>query len=272
MLSCMETQLGLMIIGPSGQSKRVERANPAFSVVRELLRQTCPAEQTWALISEVLSDSMRPLALWCESAGLKFSWADKILKLNDVRLGGRNWVSFLQRLQSSAATPDVAMKFAKSLRAGVSLELGERIDNINLDSVCLHLSERLGLETVNLVRLQNLPPAARSGDIVLPSSTGSVPFLVSYHDAEIDDLGNFVTSKGTVLTKADELVYSADVLRQPAIIGFDRTYCCYEGSPSGWIEDASFDGLDAARKNIEDIRLSGAEARLINRISGHVIG
>ena len=58
MLSCMETPLGMMVIGPQGQSLRVQRSHPAFTAGQELLRQALPAEQLWQRLQDLMADPL----------------------------------------------------------------------------------------------------------------------------------------------------------------------------------------------------------------------
>lgn len=267
MISSIETQLGLMVVGPTGECLRIERSHPAFQAGKDAIRKSIPGEQIWLELKALMADPLRPLSLWCERFGLKFRQDGATFSLNDVKLSKDKWVPLLTRLQAVAATPTVALSLASMLRSYADDVSALIVQEANVSNVCLHLDTRGGLEVVNLVRQVSLPADTKPGDIVLPSATGKQPFLVAYSDFYAASSGDLIGVKGTVLRSAEDNLLTADILAQPVILGADNTYRCEEGNADGWFEDLSFDGLEAAQINLKAIRSTGAEARIINRVT-----
>lgn len=267
MISTMETQLGMMVVGPTGECLRIERSHPAFHAGKDAIRKTIPGEQIWLELKALMADPLRPLALWCERFGLKFSQDGDTFNLNDIKLSKLKWIPLLQRLQATSGTPAVALNLASMLRSYSADTQAVLVQEASVGNACLHLDTRGGLNVVNLVRKVMLPADAKPGDIVLPSATGPSPFLVSYSDFHATSTGDLVGVKGSVLRSAEDLLQTADILAQPVILGADNTYRCEEGNAAGWFEDLSFDSLEAAQINLKAIRSTGAEARIINRVT-----
>ncbi|MBU9200436.1 hypothetical protein KTD31_03585 [Burkholderia multivorans] len=264
MLSCMETQMGLMVIGPKGQKLRLLSNNPAFRAGRDILRQSMPAEQMWQKLQDLVANPLKALADWCDRFGVRLQCEGDTLLLNDVSLQRTCWEGLLSRMQAVGGSPKTILQFAEALGANAgAVEAGQ---------LSLHLREDLlSGPRPAVLRMVNLPKDARTGDLVNETSSGSVPYLVSYDDYLAEDSGNLILRKGTVLNRVTSEAEAADILLQPAILGFNRTYRCEEGTADGWLEDLSFDSLTAARRNAKDIQNSGAEARIINRITGESV-
>lgn len=267
MISSMETQLGLMVVGPTGECLRIERSHPSFQAGREAVRKSLPGEQIWMELKALMADPLRSLALWCERFGLKFRQDGATFNLNDTKLSKEKWIPLLQRLQAVSGTPVPALTLASMLRSYSDDVQAVIVQEANVGNVCLHLDTRGGLNVVNLVRSVMLPAEAKPGDIVLPSAKGAHPFLVSYSDFHATSSGDLVGVKGSVLCSAEDMLHTADILAQPIILGANNTYRCEEGTADGWFEDMSFDSLEAARHNVKAIRNTGAEARIINRVT-----
>ncbi len=264
MLSCMETQLGLMVIGPNGKTLRIQRNNPAFLASREILRQSMPSEQVWQKLQELVVNPLKALVSWCEGYGLTFKDEGDTLKLNDVTLARTTWLPLLNRTQAVGGSPRYLLNFAE--------KLGPNAKTAMVGEVALHLREDKlkGLQPA-LLKQVNLPAECRMGDLVTESSTGKTPFLVSYEDYSATAEGVLQCHRGMVLSAVRDEQEAQDILAQPAVLGFNRTYRCEEGTPEGWLEDLSFDSLKAARLNAKEIQDSGSESRIINRITGQVV-
>jgi len=264
MLACMETKLGLMVIGPQGQKLRLQSNHPAFRAGRDIVRQALPAEQAWQKLQDLVANPLKALVEWCERFGLAFMDAGATLHLNDVALDRENWLPLLNRTQSVGGSPVYLMQLAE--------KLGAQALTAKVGNVSLHLQEDKlhGLQP-SLLRVMNLPKEARTGDIVTDSSTGPTPFLVSFNEFSVAPTGELMPHRGLVLTQVHDDKEAADILEQPAVLGFNRTYRCEEGTAGGWLEDMSFDSLKAARLNAKGIQDFGSEARIVNRITGEVI-
>ena len=264
MLSCMETSLGLMVIGPKGQSLRLQRSNPAFLAGRDILRQSLPAEQAWQKLQELMDNPLKALIGWCERFGLTLKDEGDTLRLKDVGLSRERWLPLLNRTQGVGGSPVHILAFAE--------KLGGMAQNAEVAKVALHLQDDklLGLQPALLQKV-NLPKEARTGDVVTEASTGGTPFLVSFNDYFVSPEGVVTPHRGVVLSPVRDEKEADDILQQPAVLGFNRTYRCEEGTTDGWLEDLSFDSLRAARLNAKEIQDSGSEARMMNRITGEVV-
>ncbi|KVP97003.1 hypothetical protein WJ96_07485 [Burkholderia ubonensis] len=260
----METQLGLTVIGPKGQQLRLQRNNPTFQAGRDILRQSLPAEQQWLKLQELVANPLKALVDWCERFGLVFKDEGDTLRLNDATLNRTRWLPLLNRTQAVGGSPKHLLQFAE--------RLGGQAKDAKVGNIALHLQDDKlrGLQPGLLMKV-DLPKEARTGDVVNESSTGSVPFLVSFSDILVQPDGALKPQCGMVLTQVSDEKDTADILAQPAILGFNRTYRCEEGSVDGWLEDLSFDSLKAARRNAKEIQDTGAEARIINRITGEPV-
>ena len=263
MLSCMETALGLMVIGPSGQPLRIQRSSPAFMASRDLLKRPLPAEQAWVQLQELVADPRKAVISWCERFGLMLRFKDDVLLLNDKPLNPVAWLPLLSRTMSAGGAPTHLLNFAD--------RLGDLASTARVAQVGLHVPDRGQLRPPSVLRQAYLPEKALRGDIVMDKTTGTIPFLVSYHDYLLTETGELKVKEGLVLCPLKDVIELEDTLSQPQILGFNRTYRCEEGSADGWLEDLSFDSLLAARRNAKEIQASGSEARIINRITGDVV-
>lgn len=263
-ISCMETQMGLMMIGPRNQSLRILRGNPAYVAGRDILHGALPAEQKWQMLTDLVNNPLKALVDWCERFGFTFKDEGDILSLNDVKLKREHWLPMFNRMQTVGGSPKHLLQFAE--------KLGAEAQSAQVANATLHLQDDklLGYKTALLLKV-GLPKAARTGDIVNESSTGTVPFLVSYHDFAVNPDGTLKPLNGLVLSQVSDESEVADILVQPVVLGFNRTYRCEEGTPEGWLEDLSFDSLNFARRNAKEIQDTGAEARIINRITGEAV-
>ena len=263
MLSSMETQIGMTIIGPTGQALRIQRNHPAFTAIRNVVRELLPAEQQWGKLQELLENPLKALDEWCARFGIRFTDEETTFRLQDLQLSRAGWLTLLQRCHTMAASPEPVLLLAEKLGP---------VDAPQVAGLCLHLRDvPLRGKQVGVVRKIGLPSGARSGDLVDASSRGVTPFLVSYDKFYTDDSGAVITCEGMVLGPAPVAAVASDVLMQPAIVGHNRTYRCEEGTSDGWLEDLSFDSLKEAVGNARDIQRSGSEARIINRITGDVV-
>jgi hypothetical protein len=264
MLSCMETQQGLMVIGPKGQSLRLASSHPAYRAGREIVHMPLPAEQAWQKLQDLMANPLKALVDWFERFGFVFTAHGDTVHVNDRAFSQERWLPLFNRAQSAGASPHHLVQFAE--------KLGGPAENALVRDICLHLQEDKlnGLQPA-LLRLVSLPVAARRGDVVTPSSSGPVPFLVSFADFSVLPSGLLQTGNGLVLSQGHNEKEAADILEQPVILGFDRTYRCEEGTATGWLEDLSFDSLRSARLNAKEIQATGAEARIINRITNETV-
>ncbi|KVP17364.1 hypothetical protein [Burkholderia ubonensis] len=264
MLTFVDTQLGMTVVGPKGQHLRILRNNPVYQTGRDIVRQSLPAEQRWLMLQELVANPLKALVDWCERFGLTFKDAGDTLSLNDVSLDRMRWLPLLNRTQAVGGSPKYLLQFAE--------RLGDQARTAQVGNIALHLQDDKlrGLQPALLMKM-GLPKAARMGDIVTDSSTGPVPFLVSFNDFFVLPDGELKPRSGMVLTQVTDEKEADDIIAQPAILGFNRTYRCEEGTVDGWLEDMSFDSLKAARRNAKEIQDTGAEARIINRITGETV-
>lgn len=265
MLSSMETPMGVTVIGPTGQSLRLQRSNPAFQAGKEMLRQDMPAEQVWQKLQELLANPLQAIVSWCGKFGLRFVDEGATLRLQDRVLDRAQWLPLLQRCQAVSASPAPVLRIAEVL--------GKDAQSAKVGELCLHWQELAGgAFRLGVVAKQMLPDEARVGDLVGGDTNGPCVGLVSFDSVTVSTDGAVDGLKGMVIAKlgTDEHA-AADVLQEPVILGFNRTYRCEEGTADGWLEDLSFDSLKAARLNAKDIQKSGAEVRIINRVTGEVV-
>lgn len=264
MLSCMDTPNGLMVMGPKGQALRLPSSHPAYRAGRDIVRQALPAEQAWHLLQELMANPLKAVVDWCERFGLAFTGDADTLHVNDKAFRRNAWLPLFQRSQAVGADPRHLLRFAD--------KLGELADAAQVGHVALHLQDDklTGLQPA-VLRMVRLPTEVRTGDIVLPSAFGPKPFLVSFREYSVGSDGQLVMEKGVVLSEVVDEKEAADILAQPAILGFNRTYRCEQGTVSGWLEDLSFDSLIAARRNAKEIQDTGAEVRILNRITGDIV-
>ena len=186
---------------------------------------------------------------------------------SSVTVPASAWTNLLNRLKTVNASPVHAFALAQRF------EKQEAVTRLTAITACIHARENQtpSAATTNLLGVRLLPADVRIGDKVSPESRGKVPALVSYDHYRVTDAGQIELLDGFVLQPAFQGGFTEDVMAQPAILGFNRTYRCEEGTEDGWLEDLSFDSLKEAQVNIADIENAGGEARIINRITGKVV-
>ncbi|MEX3984176.1 hypothetical protein AB4Y45_35055 [Paraburkholderia sp. EG287A] len=264
-ISCMDSPQGLSIFGPQGQFLRLLPNNPAIAACRDVVRGTMPAEQQWALLQDLIANPLKVLVDWCARFAIRFTDDGEFYRLQDRQLTKAGWLSLLQRCHATGGSPEPVLLLAE--RIGPS---GKTAD---VNGTCIHLQrDLLRGDKVGIVKLVNLPAAAKAGDRVDTTSTGETPFLVSYDRFYLHDDGTLHPLTGFVLAAATEREVTEDVLAQPVILGNDQTYRCEEGCSTGWMQGFSFDSLKNAINDAKDIQKTGAQARIINRTSGAVVG
>ena len=264
MLSSIETGLGLTVIGPDGEALRIQRTSPAFMESRRIVREAAPEQQKWSRLQALMANPLIALVNWCAGFGTRLVDEGATLRLQDRELGRAEWLPLLSRCQLVAGSPLPVTLLAE--------KLGDEAITAKVPNVCLHLRHDAarGMQ-VGVVQLQNLPAAARRGDRIEGPGKGDTPYLVSYDKVTVHTDGTLRMVEGTVLGPAPVKDVAMDVLTQPAILGFDRTYRCEEGAADGWLEDRSYDSLKEAIVNAREIRNYGSEARIINRITGEAV-
>lgn len=270
MLACMETQLGITIMGPTGNHLRVQRTSPVFASCKKLLSEGLPEQLCWTKLHELVANPLSALLDWCEGFSVRFNDAGNLLCLNDVQLPRKQWLPLFERTMAVAGSPHLILAAAELF--------SNHLDQMAGATECLQVSERflksssgaVSLLAANVVRVANLPASARAGDQVTGSGGGDFPYLVGYFDFDFKD-GVLNPLRGRVLRKLSLDEDLADVLAQPFIQGQNLTYRCEEGTNDGWLEDMSFDSLSNAIFNAKDIQRTGAEARIINLLTGGVV-
>lgn len=266
MLSSMETPLGLTIIGPEGNALRLQANSPAFKAGKQLLNQAMPAEQVWVKLNELLANPLQALVAWCAKFGVRMAEEGDILRLQDASLDKGQWLPLLQRSHLAGASPAPILRFAEAL--------GVKAQGAPVSDVCLHWQAVAGGKAhhIGVVRSCSIPVDARVGDKVRGAVSGPHAGLVSFTDFAVDEDGKLQLTNGKVIAKFGTAAQlAADIACEPVILGFNRTYRCDEGTADGWLEDMSFDSLKAATRNAREIQASGAEARIINRITNEVV-
>jgi len=264
MLSCIETGLGLTVIGPDGVALRIQRTSPAFMESRRIVREALPEQQKWSRLQALMANPLIALVNWCGGFGMRLVDEGDTLRLQDRELGRAAWLPLLNRCQLVAGSPQPVALFAE--------KLGPDAITAKVSNVCLHLRRDAARDMkVGVVQAQNLPAAARRGDRIEGVGKGDTPYLVSYDKVRVHTDGTLLMVEGTVLGPAPVKEVAMDVLEQPAILGYDRTYRCEEGAADGWLEDRSYDSLKEAIRNAREIQNFGSEARIINRITGEVV-
>lgn len=259
MISSMESQLGLTILDQSGTNLRVFRSNPAYEEVRALLRDSKePSNVTMDRIQALLADPLEAILRWSARMGFPLSRSPA-----PGEIVVSSWAPFLSRLMKVGSTPEVAIRLARQVAADGT--------GISMDQVCtLWTPANRGRDaTVQVLHRCALPAEARIGDHVanLKTVTGPSIGLV----ATLTPWDGVADMAGEVVQVGGNVQALNDVLREPSILGLNRTYRCEEAGESGWLEDFSFDSLTSAIENLKDIRAHGAEARLVNRITNTVI-
>lgn len=264
MLSCMDTDRGLMIFGPGNQPLRVNASSPSITAARELLRQKLPAEQAWSMLMALVENPLLALVSWCERFGISLTEElqpeGEFLVLGGRKLSKSKWLPLLQRTYAVAGTPKSILAFASVL--------GDTAVNVDASGLTLHIPNYGFNNRVGVLKRMDLPAECRFGDLVTLDSKGTVPYLVTFDDFTASNEGELTLVGGKVLGSLAGAVFTDDVLAQPVVCGFDQTYVCQEGQASGWKTDLSFDSLRAARLNLDEMRVSNSEVRLINVTSG----
>lgn len=262
MLSCMTTAMGITVIGPTGKAVRVARSNPVYPSVTEIVRSALPAAQSWAKLQELLANPLQALASWALRSNVIVAVEGDTLKLNDLSLKCSVWQPFLGRCMATGGSARAAMLLADQLR------------EVDVGAYCWLYKETATGAQVKLLKQQQLPGGASTGDFISPETSGDTPFLVSYDVFEAAGDGGIILRSGTVVSKIVSQSEAADVLAQPMVLGLNQTYRCEEGDTNGWMEDLSFDSLTAARANLQEMKThapKGSEVRIINRISGEPV-
>lgn len=266
MLSSMETPMGITVIGPQGQPLRIQRIHPAFWAGKEILNQDLPATQLWQKLQDLVTNPLQALVSWCAKFGVSLADGGETFKLQNRTLNRAAWLPLLQRCQAAAGSPLPALLLAE--------KMGELAVVADIGKSCFHLQVLAdGTQKIGIVKLAMLPDEVRVGDLAGTDGIGETACLVSYDNFNVKLDGCVEPVRGMVLARFDpHLVSQAhDILTEPVILGFNQTYRCQEGSAEGWLEDLSFDSLSAARRNAKEIQDSGAEARIINRITDSVV-
>lgn len=268
MLASMETALGLTIISPSGKALRLPANTPAFKAGKQLLNEDMPAEQAWLKLNELLKNPLQVLISWSTQFGVRLVDGEDTLRMQDLSLKKARWLPLLQRAHVAGASPVPILRFAEAL--------GAKAVNAQVADVCLHWTEladtRMPLGLVGIVRNCAIPAAARVGDVVMGSVAGPNAGLVNFTDFEVAADGTLSLTGGKVIAQfGSDAKSPQEIATEPVILGFNRTYRCEEGTEDGWLEDLSFDSLKAARLNASEIRKTGSEVRIINRISGESV-
>lgn len=260
MLSSMETPLGLTVVSPQGQTIRLQRSHPAFQSGRDVIRQSIPAEQMWQKLQELLLNPLQVLVAWCARHGMHLADEGETLRLQDQTLLRAHWLKLFQRLQATGGSPQVLLALQRMQSAAGAFDVGD---------VCLHWKPATG--KAGIVQLLPIPAEARIGDQVVGLPSGSHFGLVSYTSFNVGQDQTLEFTLGEIVASSSDRTLLADILTEPVILGHDRTYRCEEGSPKGWAEDVSFDSLKAARRTAVEIQRTGAEARIINCITGEPV-
>lgn len=261
-LSVMETQLGLTIVSSFGQL-RVVRHNPAYNSCKAILTKGLPAAQAWQEISELAANPLKSFYDWLVGFGYQAKVEDGFLTIDNfpTELSIEKWKPHFDKVRSTAGSPEPSLQFAK--------RVGNNLDLETMKNLCIHWQASPTGYTPRFAQKRMLPEQARPGDLVTAAASGNWPFLVSYDHCVSN--GNLVLEGGMVFKKLAQEDDCARLLAEPVILGTNRTYRCEEGDPSGWLEDLSFDSLVQARANLKEITQTGAEGRIINRISGLVV-
>lgn len=266
MLSCMSSPQGLTVIGPQGQPLRVLASSPAYTAARDLMQRSLTAEQIWGRLQELVSNPLKAMTSWGERFGVVLRDEAEFLFLNDIKLGRSQWLPMLNKLEATAGSPQLALRLAAAL--------GGQAETAMVSQMCVHVPEKANAP-LRLLQLELLPAGAMPGDrVVSPAKEGDW-FFVSYGAFAFKEDGSLDLREGVVLQKvpdgAAELVYAKDVLAQPFVLGYNRTYRCELGTADGWLADHSFDSLVQAQRNAKEIRDSGDEARIVNRITKEIV-
>jgi len=201
---------------------------------------------------------------WCASHGVRLVVGEHTLQLQDRTLSRAGWLKLLQRCQQTAGSPEPVLRLVH--------KLGENAGKARVADECFHIRGNAVLGVMlGLVRAVNLPADALVGDLVDVSSSGPESYLVSFTNFWVADDGAVVVRKGHVLGKPGSDAEFQDVLAQPFVLGFNRTYQCEEDTSSGWLEDLASDSLSVAKLSAEEIQRYGSKARIVNRITGEAV-
>lgn len=270
MLSSMETPLGLTVIGPKGTPLRIMRSMPCFAASKALLKEGLPAEQLWQRLQDLLVSPFMAVIHWAERHGLAITEADDTFKIGDRQFDKVRWLPLVDRLMKVGASAEV-LPMVHDL-------LAEAVDQVPVGDLCLHWHETPFGPRLGLVERLVLPEEVKTGDLLKAPTRGlrrGPAYLVSFTTValkeDLDGKPSIIGTEGLVIGKVLNEHWAEDVLKQPVILGYNRTYRVEEGGGDGWLEDTCTDSLMDARVIAKEIKDSGAEARIINRTSGDVV-
>lgn len=265
MLSVLNTLMGLTIVGPNGKTLRFPTKSPLHSDAASILKKGYPAEQAWEALATLTENPLKPFLDWLNSYGCVYrELNDDLFSINDV-VAPKQWLKKLKYIQESAGSPIPLVSVMKDLGS-------KALQVLNADSVCVHAIAVAGMKP-QLIQFGFVDPDANLGDKVESlSATGKgVPCFVTHNQYTPSNDGNLVYGHGVLLDKFENRETALEILKEPIILGHNRTYQCEEGDTHGWLEENSFDSLAAARCNLKAIKASGYDARIVNRITNSVV-
>jgi len=270
MLSSMETPLGLTVIGPKGTPLRILRSMPCFAASKALLKEGLPAEQLWTRLQDLLVSPFMATIHWVERHGLAITESDDEFRIGDCRFEKARWMPMVDRLIKAGASANVLPMLHGLLKADAN--------NVAVGDLCLHWHETPFGPRLGIVEQLVLPEEVKTGDLLKGPHRGlraGTNYLVSFTQFELmeEEVGppSILGTEGLVIGKVINDHWAEDVLKQPVILGYNRTYRVEEGGEEGWLEDSCTDSLMDARMVQKEIKDSGAEARIVNRTSGDVV-
>lgn len=265
MLSVLNTLMGLTIVKPNGKTLRFPIQSPLYATASLILKQGYPAEQAWEALATLTDNPLKPFLDWLSGYGYVYrELSDKLFSINDV-VATKQWLTKLKYIQESAGSPVHLVSVMKDLGS-------KALQVLNADSVCVHANVVAAM-IPQLIQFGFVDPEAKPGDRVESlSATGKgVPCFVSHSYYTTSNDGQLVYGQGYLLDKFERVETALEILKEPVILGNNRTYRCEEGDQDGWLEEQSFDSLAAAKRNIKAIKASGYDARVVNRITGSVV-
>jgi len=297
MLSVMETPLALTVLNPKGgDSLRILKNSKVFQPTKALIKSDLPVEEVWSRIKQFANNPLTSLRYWFARFGVNFS--DKIpeemakeclaefnkptdfMLVDGYVLPKAAWMPYFERIRETGGNPKVATLFLDKLVANENDVFKRRFFREVRFSHPIHAGQSAyGTQNLGLLYILALPEEARPGDIVTCSSRGNVLHMVSFTEVSGRDIMSALV-KGSTLDCKGVVLYpilgamrrlEIDLMNQPMLLGFNRTYQCEEGSSNGWLVTESTDSLMEAKKIVEEVRASGSEARIVNRLTGDVI-
>jgi len=259
MISSMESPLALTIIDQQGSNLRVAREHPAFEEVKRLLRDPSqPAVVVMDQIKSMLADPLETILRWAARMGFPLNRTPGAGGFDVTR-----WAPYLSRLMRAGSTPEIAIVMSRMVADPLSIDQSK---------VCAHwkpASGRGGDAGLRFLYQVSLPVKASIGDSIadMTDVKGDVLGLASTMQPwdGTTSLPGEVVQIGAKVTPLDL------VLAEPAVLGQDMTYRVEEASSSGWMQEFSYDSIARAKLGLDEIRETGVEARLVNRITGVVI-